>query len=436
MIITDIIEKKRDGYANTEEELRFLIDGLVNKRVEAYQMTAWMMAVCCRGMTEPETAWLTDAMVKSGDTVNLSDLPGIKVDKHSTGGVGDTTTLIIAPLVAACGGTVAKMSGRGLAHSGGTLDKLESIPGVCVEQTFERFKEIVRKTGLCVIGQSANLDPADKIMYALRDVSGTVESIPLIASSIMSKKIAAGAEAIVLDVKVGGGAFMATIDDARALARQMVSIGKYVDRRTIAVITDMNRPLGMAVGNGLEMREAIEVLNGKVRFDDPLVQVCLVLAGQMLRLSGIVSSTQEAEGMIKNAISTGAGLERLKAMIKELGGDVAYIDEPDGLVKVKRIIPVCAKKNGYIASMDAKSIGIASLLLGAGREKVDDRIDHAVGVLMQKRCGDAIKKDEPYAYMYVNDEARLSEAYERLAGAVTVSDKPIYTAPLIYDVIQ
>lgn len=286
MIITEIIEKKRDGQVLKPEEIDFMINGLVNGEVADYQMTSFMMAVCCRGMNETETAALTKAMIDSGNTIDLSDVPGIKVDKHSTGGVGDTTTLVVAPLVAACGGTVAKMSGRGLAHSGGTLDKLESVPGVCVEQPLERFKQIVRDIGLCVIGQSADLDPADKRMYALRDVSGTVKSIPLIASSIMSKKLASGTDAIVLDVKTGNGAFMEKIEEAVELASEMVAIGKNMNKRTVALITDMSRPLGMAVGNGLEMREAIQVLRGEVPVDDQLVRVCFSLAGNMLKLSG------------------------------------------------------------------------------------------------------------------------------------------------------
>ena len=320
MIITEIIEKKRDGQVLKPEEIDFMINGLVNGEVADYQMTSFMMAVCCRGMNETETAALTKAMIDSGNTIDLSDVPGIKVDKHSTGGVGDTTTLVVAPLVAACGGTVAKMSGRGLAHSGGTLDKLESVPGVCVEQPLERFKQIVRDIGLCVIGQSADLDPADKRMYALRDVSGTVKSIPLIASSIMSKKLASGTDAIVLDVKTGNGAFMEKIEEAVELASEMVAIGKNMNKRTVALITDMSRPLGMAVGNGLEMREAIQVLRGEIPVDDQLVRVCFSLAGNMLKLSGLTDSVETAVPKLQAAIKSGAALNKLREMIERLGG--------------------------------------------------------------------------------------------------------------------
>lgn len=436
MLITSLIEKKRDGFEHSKEEIEFIIDGLVDGSVADYQMTAWMMAVCCRGMSEREIAYLTTAMVNSGDKVDLSDLPGFKVDKHSTGGIGDTTTLVVGPLVAACGGTVAKMSGRGLAHTGGTLDKLESVPGVSVEQPLERFKQIVKSTGVCVIGQSKNLDPADKKMYALRDVSGTVKSIPLISSSIMSKKIASGADGIVLDVKTGNGAFMSTAEEAKNLAREMVTIGRNVGRRTVAIITDMNRPLGMAIGNGLEMREAIEVLSGKVPYGDPLVRVCLTLAGEMLKLSGIVNSIEEAEPMLISAIESGGGLNRLREMLREMGGDVRFVDDPNLLVRVSRIIPVYPERAGYIGSIDAKLIGIAAMMLGAGRESLSDKIDYAVGILMKKRYGDSVNTNEPIAYIYVNDDSRLTEAERKLHEAITITECEPEPLPLIYDIIE
>lgn len=436
MHYTELIEKKRDGFTHTKEEIEFIIRGVTDGSMPDYQLTAWMMAVCFRGMTDEETAYLTDAMMHSGDVVDLSDLEGIKVDKHSTGGVGDTTTLIVAPLVAACGGTVAKVSGRGLAHSGGTLDKLESVPGVSVEKSLDEFKRIVRKTGLCVIGQSGNLDPADKRMYALRDVSGTVPSIPLIASSIMSKKLASGAEAIVLDVKTGGGAFMRTVDDARKLASLMVKIGRHLGRNTVAVITDMDRPLGMAVGNGLEMREAIEGLTGKIPYNDPLMQVSFVLAGRLLMLSNIASTQEEAEIMLKKAVEDGSGFTRLRSMLEEMGGDVRYVDDPNLLVRTKRIVPIYKDCTGYIKKLDAKSIGLAALLLGAGREKAGDTVDPAVGILMKKRCGDRIEKDEPIAYMYVNDETNLDEAVSKLVNAVCVADEKPEDEALVYDIIE
>ena len=436
MHYTELIEKKRDGFTHTKEEIEFIIRGVTDGSMPDYQLTAWMMAVCFRGMTDEETAYLTDAMMHSGDVVDLSDLEGIKVDKHSTGGVGDTTTLIVAPLVAACGGTVAKVSGRGLAHSGGTLDKLESVPGVSVEKSLDEFKHIVRKTGLCVIGQSGNLDPADKRMYALRDVSGTVPSIPLIASSIMSKKLASGAEAIVLDVKTGGGAFMRTVDEARKLASLMVKIGRHLGRNTVAVITDMDRPLGMAVGNGLEMREAIEGLTGKIPYNDPLMQVSFVLAGRLLMLSNIASTQEEAEIMLKKAVEDGSGFTRLRSMLEEMGGDVRYVDDPNLLVRTKRIVPIYKDCTGYIKKLDAKSIGLAALLLGAGREKAGDTVDPAVGILMKKRCGDRIEKDEPIAYMYVNDETNLDEAVSKLVNAVCVADEKPEDEALVYDIIE
>ena len=436
MHYTELIEKKRDGFTHTKEEIEFIIRGVTDGSMPDYQLTAWMMAVCFRGMTDEETAYLTDAMMHSGDVVDLSDLEGIKVDKHSTGGVGDTTTLIVAPLVAACGGTVAKVSGRGLAHSGGTLDKLESVPGVSVEKSLDEFKRIVRKTGLCVIGQSGNLDPADKRMYALRDVSGTVPSIPLIASSIMSKKLASGAEAIVLDVKTGGGAFMRTVDEARKLASLMVKIGRHLGRNTVAVITDMDRPLGMAVGNGLEMREAIEGLTGKIPYNDPLMQVSFVLAGRLLMLSNIASTQEEAEIMLKKAVEDGSGFTRLRSMLEEMGGDVRYVDDPNLLVRTKRIVPIYKDCTGYTKKLDAKSIGLAALLLGAGREKAGDTVDPAVGILMKKRCGDRIEKDEPIAYMYVNDETNLDEAVSKLVNAVCVADEKPEDEALVYDIIE
>ena len=436
MHYTELIEKKRDGFTHTKEEIEFIIRGVTDGSMPDYQLTAWMMAVCFRGMTDEETAYLTDAMMHSGDVVDLSDLEGIKVDKHSTGGVGDTTTLIVAPLVAACGGTVAKVSGRGLAHSGGTRDKLESVPGVSVEKSLDEFKRIVRKTGLCVVGQSGNLDPADKRMYALRDVSGTVPSIPLIASSIMSKKLASGAEAIVLDVKTGGGAFMRTVDEARKLASLMVKIGRHLGRNTVAVITDMDRPLGMAVGNGLEMREAIEGLTGKIPYNDPLMQVSFVLAGRLLMLSNIASTQEDAEIMLKKAVEDGSGFTRLRSMLEEMGGDVRYVDDPNLLVRTKRIVPIYKDCTGYIKKLDAKSIGLAALLLGAGREKAGDTVDPAVGILMKKRCGDRIEKDEPIAYMYVNDETNLDEAVSKLVNAVCVADEKPEDEALVYDIIE
>lgn len=435
MLITELIEKKRDGFEHSSNELNFIINELVQGRIPDYQMTAWMMAVCCRGMTKAETSLLTIAMMNSGSVVNLDDIPGIKVDKHSTGGVGDTTTLIAAPIVAACGGTVAKMSGRALAHSGGTIDKLESVPGVCVERSLYDFKRIIRKSGLCVIGQSANLVPADRIMYALRDVSGTVKSIPLIASSIMSKKLASGADAIVLDVKMGDGAFMNNLDEARQLAEMMVDIGSTLERRTLAVITDMNRPLGRAVGNGLELKEAIDALTGKLPYDDPLMKVSFTLAEHMLMLSNVADSSEAAQTLIKNSIESRFAYSKLKSMLIELGGDESHIDNPDSIIKVKKRIPVFSTKEGYIDKIDAKKIGTAALMLGAGRMKTGDRIDPAAGILMNKRFGDFVKVHEPIAYLFVNDSTNLKDAYRNCILAVSITDEEPEPLPLIYDVI-
>ncbi len=436
MILLDIIEKKRDGFELTKEEIEAIVSSFVSGELQDAQMSAWMMAVCCRGMTKREISDLTLAMMDSGGKADLSDLPGIKVDKHSTGGVGDTTTLVVAPLVAACGGTVAKMSGRGLAHSGGTLDKLESVPGVCVELPMERFKKTVMELGVCVIGQSSDLVPADKKMYALRDITGTVKSIPLIASSIMSKKLAAGADAIVLDVKTGSGAFMTTLEKSRELAEEMVDIGNALGRKTVALITDMNRPLGMAIGNGLEMKEAIDVLTGKVPLTDPLVKVCMQLGSHMLMLSGLADSYEDAKESLTAALLSGQGFIKLRSMLEAMGGDVGYVDDPELLVKVSRVVPVYPKANGYIGAIDARSLGIAAALLGAGRFRKDDVIDPAVGILMNKRYGDWVSEKEPFAYMYVNKEDNLEEAHSMLVSAVEITSEAPEELPLIYDVIK
>ena len=389
-------------------------------------------------MNEREAADLTLSMMCSGDTVDLSDLPGVKVDKHSSGGVGDTTTLVIAPLVAACGGTVAKMSGRGLAFSGGTLDKLESIPGVNIAQPIDRFKEIVRKTGVCVIGQTGNLVPADKKMYALRDVTGTVQSVPLIAASIMSKKLAAGSDAIVLDVKVGSGAFMKTVDDAKRLASLMVKMGKHLKREVVAVVTDMNQPLGLSVGNALEFREAVQLLSGQLPAGDPLLEVCLLLGTQMLLLSRLATSDEQARAMLQLAIDNGSGLNKLRAMIHELGGDetLLTLDGMDRLCEVKQLVPVQAQTSGYIVSMQAELIGKAAQLLGAGRETKEDVIDPAVGLIMHKRVGDKIEAGEAICTLYVNDDKNLSDAISTMQEAVHIGAKPEQVAPMVYAVIR
>ena len=410
MRIVDIIEKKRDGGELTREEIEELILGYVKEQVPDYQVAAFLMAVVFRGMTDRETAILTDVMMHSGDTVDLSPLKGIKVDKHSTGGVGDTTTLIVAPLVAACGGTVAKMSGRGLGHTGGTLDKLESIPGVNIEQPLNRFMDIVRENGLAVIGQSGNLVPADKKLYALRDVTATIGSTPLIASSVMSKK----------------------------LASLMVRIGAHLGRRCEAIITDMNQPLGLAVGNALEVQEAVNVLSGLVPEDEPLVEVSLLLGAHMLMLSDIVKTEAEGKEKLLQALRSGAGLQKLRRMIEAMGGDPAYIDAEKikELCRVRRLVEVYPLQDGYLAGLVAEKIGIASQMLGAGRAKKEDAIDPAVGLVMHKRVGDALSVKEPFCTLYVNDESHLEEAIALLHESMTISPEKPGPSPLVYAIVK
>lgn len=438
MRIVDMIEKKVNHGELSSDELLYIVNGFVSGEIPDYQMSALLMAILLNDMNEREAADLTLSMMHSGDTIDLSDLPGIKVDKHSSGGVGDTTTLVVAPLVSACGGTVAKMSGRGLAFSGGTLDKLESIPGVNIAQPIERFKEIVRKIGVCVIGQTGNLVPADKMMYALRDVTGTVQSVPLIAASIMSKKLAAGADAIVLDVKVGSGAFMKTVDDAKRLAELMVKMGKHLKREVVAVVTDMNQPLGLSVGNALEFREAVQLLSGEIPEGDALYEVCMLLGSQMLLLSKLAKSDEEARGMLKKAIVSGAGLNKLRAMVRELGGDESLLtlDGMDSLCMVKRQVPICAKEGGYVVRMQAELIGRAAQLLGAGRATKEDTIDPAVGLVMHKRVGDQVESGEVICTLYVNDETNLGDAMNTMMEAVTIGQKPDTNSPMVYAIVR
>ena len=438
MRMVDLIERKVNHGALSSEEIRFFVDGFVRGDIPDYQASALLMAIVLNDMNEREAADLTLNMMHSGDTVDLSDLPGVKVDKHSSGGVGDTTTLVVAPLVAACGGTVAKMSGRGLAFSGGTIDKLESIPGVNIAQPIDRFKEIVRKIGVCVIGQTGNLVPADKKMYALRDVTGTVQSVPLIAASIMSKKLAAGADAIVLDVKVGSGAFMKTVEDATRLAELMVKMGKLLEREVVAVVTDMNQPLGLSVGNALEFREAVQLLSGKVPEGDPLYEVCMLLGTQMLLLSKLASTDNEARILLNQAIDSKSGLKKLRAMVRELGGDESFvsIDGMDRLCAVKRQVPVPASAGGYVIGMQAELIGRAAQVLGAGRATKEDVIDPAVGLIMHKRVGDRIEKGEAICTLYVNDETNLTDAMETMLEAVKIGTKPNHVSPMVYGVIR
>lgn len=418
------------------QEIDEIIQGLVKGTVPDYQMSALLMAIFFQGMSPQETTDLTMSMVHSGDTVDLSSIPGIKVDKHSTGGVGDTTSLILAPLVAACGAPVAKMSGRGLGHTGGTIDKLESLPGICMEQSIPAFISMVKDIGLSIIGQSGNLVPADKIIYALRDVTATVDSIPLIASSVMSKKIAAGSDAIVLDVKAGSGAFMKTQEDAVKLAELMVKIGELSKRKTVAIVTDMNQPLGSAIGNELELKEAIDVLRGDVPLDDPLVQISLLLGRYMLLLANVATSAEEADAKLTDAIRSGAGLEKLRLLIRALGNDASCIDHPEQLGNTKIIQPVLAQTNGYIAPIEAMKIGQAAQMLGAGRSKKEDPIDYQVGIIMHVRTGQFVDQNAPLYTVYANDAAKCKQAEAVLQETITISQQPQASMPMVLNVVE
>lgn len=437
MRFVDLIDKKAHGELLTTEEIQEMVDGFVKGEIPDYQMSSMMMAILQRGMNAKETADLTMSMMHSGDVVDLSDLPGIKLDKHSTGGVGDTTTLIVAPLVAACGGTVAKMSGRGLGHTGGTLDKLESIPGTSIEQSLGDFKKIVRENGLSVIGQTGNLVPADKKMYALRDVTATVGSVPLIASSIMSKKLASGSDAIVLDVKTGTGAFMHTKEDAFELAKTMVSIGTHVGRKVRALVTDMNQPLGMKIGNALEVQEAVEVLSGQVDESDPLFEVCMLLGENMLVLGNLAEDESTARKMLIEKIKDGSGLKKLQNMITLQGGDASYltVENMKKLVAVKQHIDVISESDGYITKMDAQKIGNAAQMLGAGRAKKEDVIDPAVGMVMKVRCGASVHKGDVLCTLYVNDDKNVSEVKQMMHEAITIEKEKKEINPMIYGIV-
>ncbi len=437
MRFVDLIEKKSDGGVLSREEIQFMVNGFVKGDIPDYQMSSMMMAILQRGMTDEEATELTMAMMHSGDVVDLSDLPGVKLDKHSTGGVGDTTTLVVAPLVAACGGTVAKMSGRGLGHTGGTLDKLESVPGTCIEQPMDRFKEIVRENGVCVIGQSGNLVPADKKMYALRDVTATVRSIPLIASSIMSKKLAAGADAIVLDVKTGSGAFMRTKEEAFELAQLMCNIGSLAGRKVRAVVTDMNQPLGLAVGNALEVQEAVELLSNEIAEGDPLYEVCMLLGSQMLQMAEIAADDAQARAMLKAHIEDGSGLRHLQRMFELLGGDASYVNVEGmrKLVAVKRLEDLTADSDGYVTSMDAEKIGTAAQMLGAGRATKEDKVDPAVGLKMHVRVGYPIRKGDILCTLYINREDGVEDAKRLLKEAIHITDGPVETEPMVYGLV-
>ena len=428
MRMYDIILKKRSNLPLTDEEIRFVISGYVNGDIPDYQVSALLMTIVFNGMNARELGTLTMAMAQSGNMVDLSNIDGISVDKHSTGGVGDKTTLIIGPLVAACGGKVAKMSGRGLGHTGGTIDKMESIPNLKVSLDQEAFINQVNTMGLAVIGQSEGLAPADKKLYALRDVTGTVDSIPLIASSVMSKKLASGAQAILLDVKVGSGAFMKTIDDARALAKAMVDIGTENGRSVKAVLTDMDRPLGHAIGNALEIREVIDTLKGHGPED--LTHECLIMAAHMLVLSQICDY-ETALSRVQEALNSGAALERLRMMIDAQGGDSRVLDDESILAIGKFTYDVTAPQDGYITHMNTEQCGIASVMLGAGRTVKDGPIDYSAGIIMHKKTGDTVRVGESIATLYASDESLLANAGKTYLEAIAFGK----TAPIVVDTI-
>lgn len=430
----DIIAQKRDGKELKAAAIEFLINGYVAGDIPDYQMAAFLMATYIRGMTKAETAALTMAMAKSGDELDLSSLPGCKVDKHSTGGVGDKTTLVVGPLVAAAGVPVAKMSGRGLGHTGGTIDKLESIPGFRVELAQTEFFSNVQRIGLAVCGQTGNLAPADKKIYALRDVTATVASIPLIASSIMSKKIAAGADAIVLDVKCGSGAFMPDLKSAETLAQAMVDIGTSVGRQTVAVVTNMDQPLGAAVGNTLEVKEAIMTLQNKG--PDDLTKLSLALGAHMLMLAGRTASVEEGERILQELLVTGAAWDKFREFVAAQGGDVKAADNPELLSQAQFRLPVPAPKDGYVAQLRADKVGRASMGLGAGREKKEDVIDLAVGITVKCKVGDQVHQGDVLAEVHANDIDRGRQAVAEVLEAYTVVSEPTVSPALIYRVIR
>ncbi|GAB4509496.1 MAG: pyrimidine-nucleoside phosphorylase [Anaerolineae bacterium] len=436
MRAVDIIAKKRDGQALTEAEINWFIQAYTQEAIPDYQVAAWLMAVCIHGMTADEVTWLTLAMAHSGEMLDLSSVASYVVDKHSSGGVGDKTSLVVLPLVAACGVPVAKMSGRGLGYSGGTLDKLEAIPGFQVSLSDEQFHKQAREIGLAITGQSRALAPADGKLYALRDVTATVSSIPLIASSIISKKFASGAHGVVLDVKAGSGAFMTNLEDARKLATTMVEIGVKGGRDIIAVISDMNQPLGHAVGNALEVAEAIDVLKGEGPSD--LRAHCLEIAAHMLRLAGQGEKWIELDDTrhyLETQITNGAALNKLREVIAAQGGDPRVIDNTEVMPQARITEHIEAERDGYIAQVAADHVALAAFVLGAGREKKEDSIDLAVGVKVYVNVGDEVRKGQRIATIYANDLNKVPESHQQLQQAIAFEDQPVARLPLFYDVI-
>ena len=433
MRMYDLIKKKRDGGVLTDQEIAYMIGGYTNGQIPDYQMSAMMMAMYYQGLSEAETLSLTMEMAHSGELLDLSAIQGVKVDKHSTGGVGDKTSLALTPMAAACGVKVAKMSGRGLGHTGGTIDKLESFAGFHTDITTKQFIDQVNRIGIAIMGQTTDLAPADKKLYALRDVTATVDQMSLIASSIMSKKLAAGADAIVLDVKTGSGAFMKKEADALALAREMVRIGNGAGRRTTAVITDMDQPLGFAVGNALEVREAIETLNGNGPAD--FLELCLTLGSHMLLAAGEADTVGRARERLLEVIENKAALHKLAEFVTAQGGDADMVYHPERLPQAALTDCVRAEKDGYIAGIVCDEVGICSLMLGGGRETKEDVIDLSVGILFGRKKGDAVHRGDVIATLYANDAGKLTAAKERLSRAVTVGEEPVEKTPLIRQVI-
>ena len=429
MRMVDLIEKKREGGELSTEEIKFIVEGYTDGSIPDYQVSALTMAIFFKDMSDRERADLTMAMVESGDQIDLSAIEGIKVDKHSTGGVGDTTTLVLGPLVASVGVPVAKMSGRGLGHTGGTIDKLESVEGFHVEIENDEFIRLVNKNKLAVIGQSGNLTPADKKLYSLRDVTATVNSIPLIASSIMSKKIAAGADAIVLDVKTGAGAFMKTLDDSKDLAKAMVNIGNNVGRKTMAVISDMSQPLGFAIGNALEVKEAIDTLKGEGPED--LTELCLTLGSHMVYLAEKASTLEEARELLQKAIEDGSALENFKVFLESQGGDPSVVDDPSKLPQAQYKVELEAKEDGYVSEIVADAVGTAAMWLGAGRATKDSVIDLAVGLELRKKIGDSVKTGDSLVTIYSNDE-NIDNVKEKLYESIKVTSEQVKAPTLIH----
>ncbi len=433
MRAVDIIEKKKKNNSLTKEEIDFMVQGYTQGQIPDYQMAAFLMTIYFNGMNYDEIANMTESFVNSGDSVDLSRIHGVKVDKHSTGGVGDKISIIVIPLVALCGVPVAKMSGRGLGHTGGTIDKLESIDGFRVELSPEEFIENVNTYKMAIVGQTANLTPADKKIYALRDVTATIDSIPLIASSIMSKKIASGADAIVLDVKVGSGAFMKNIDEARELAKTMVSIGKNLNRNTIAIITNMDQPLGHEVGNSNEVKEAIKVLSGKGAKDE--TEVALTIASYMCLLGGAFDDFEQAYKELETKINSGLALEKLKELILIQGGNPEVVDNPDLLPKAKNTFYVFSEVDGYVNKIDAELIGISAMLLGAGRKTKEDSINYGAGISLKKKIGDYVRKGEVLCELHT-DFDNAEEASKKINDAYTIKDELPQPKPYVYEVIQ